>query len=464
VTSPALRGALALGAVLTLAPAVAATPLPADVRQALDLMLECERPEGGWTYRCDPPQGPYGAVTWPLLRARRVAALIGRADWDVVVLRSPGTSSAGLVLLDAWRRGGDARHLAAARRAGDLVVSLQLSNGGWYSEMPVHGTTVAWWFRAIAHWATLDDDVTSGAVRFLLALGEATGEARYREAATRGIELLVAAQRPDGSWPLTWRPAWIVALRPSFEDLASTNDAATAGPIRALLDGARVLGRPDLLEAARHGGAWLARAQGPEPHSGWAQQYADDGRPAPGRRFEPAAWASWESRVMVDALLEIVTATGDRSLCAPVARGVRWLVGATVKPACWARFYDPGSGRPLFIGPNGLPVDTPKEGRRPYRWIGDFGVPGLLAGFGLDRDGRPLPPDGSSHPPRRIPGDPGACPGFVPLEDQPDGGPRCRIAGAAVYLDRATPLADVPCRDEVREALARDGSDGVVPD
>ena len=440
-------------ALLTVGRPLGATPLPDEVRRSVDAMLACERPEGGWTYRCHPTRGPYGAVTWPLLRARRLAALIGRDDWDVVVLRSPGTSAAGLVLLDAWRRGGDARDLAAARRAGDLLLSLQFSNGGWYSEVPVHGTQVTWWFRGISHWATLDDDVTSGAVRFLLELAEVTGEARYRDAGTRGVELLLAAQLPDGGWPLTWRPAWIVGLHASFEDLPSTNDAATAGPITAMLTGARLLGRPDLLEAARRGGAWLAHAQGAEPQAGWAQQYGTDGRPAAGRRFEPAAYASWESRVMVDALLDLIAATGDRSLCTPVVRAVRWLVGAAIRPACWARLYEPGSGRALFIGPSGLPVATPTEGRRPYRWIGDYGMPGLLASLALDPDGRPSA-SALAHPPRRIPGDAGACPGFVPREKQGDGGPRNRIVRAAVLLDRMTPMPVRPCRDEVHAALA----------
>ena len=447
------RRGLALGvALLAVARPVAGNPLPTDVRRALDRMLACERPEGGWTYRCRPPHGPHGAVTWPLLRARRVAKLFGRDDWDIVVLRSPGTSAAGLVLLEAWRRGGDARDLAAARRAGDLLASLQLSNGGWYSEMPVHGTRAAWWFRAMAHWATLDDDVTSGAVRLLLELADVTGGARYRDAAARGIDLLLAAQLPDGGWPLTWRPSWIVSLNASFEDLPSTNDAATAGPIAALLTGARILGRPDLVDAARRSGDWLAHAQGTRPHAGWAQQYGTDGRPAPGRTFEPAAYAAWESRIMVDALLQIVAATGDHALCAPVARAVRWFRGAAVQPGCWARFYEPGSGRPLFIGPAGRPVGTPTEGRRPYRWIGDWGIPGLLASLGLDRDGRPVA-QGSQHPPRRIAGDPGACLGFVPFEEQRPGGPRSRIITAAVLLDRITPLPDTPCRDEVRAAL-----------
>jgi hypothetical protein len=449
------RSMRACGAiVVSLALLIAAAPatgdvLPADVRRALDSMLACERPEGGWTYRCDPPQGPYGAVTWPLLRARRLAAIVGRDDWDVVVLRSPGTSAAGLILLDAWRRGGAARDLAAARRAGDLLISLQLSNGGWYSEMPVRGTRATWWFRAISHWATLDDDVTSGAVRFLLELAEVTGETRYRDAATRGIELLLAAQLRDGGWPLTWRPAWVVALHASFEDLPSTNDAATAGPIMALLAGARLLGRTDLLEAARRGGTWLVHAQGADLHAGWAQQYTEDGRPAPGRRFEPAGYASWESRVMVDALLQVTAATGDRSFCAPVARALAWLVGAAIRPGCWARLYDPETGRPLFIGPDSLPVGTPAEGRRPYRWIGDYGIPGLLAALGPDGDVPRFP-----RPPRRIAGDAGACPEFVPLEEQGDGGPRSRIITAAVLLDRMSPVRVEPCRDEVRAALA----------
>src|SRR5262249_46722544 len=84
---PPVRCALALALVLSAAAVPASAALPDDVRGALDRMLACERPEGGWTYSC-PPRGPNGAVTWPLLRARRIAALFGRDGWDVVVLRS----------------------------------------------------------------------------------------------------------------------------------------------------------------------------------------------------------------------------------------------------------------------------------------------------------------------------------------------------------------------------------------
>src|SRR4029077_16704533 len=127
-----------------------------------------------------------------------------------------------------------------------LLLALQLRSGGWFSEVPVHGTTPTIWFRAIAHWATLDDDVTPGVIRFLLALFEQTGDQRYRGAAVRGLELLLAAQLPAAAWPRTARPGWARARAPSFEGRALTNDADAAGPITALIAGTRVLGRSDL--------------------------------------------------------------------------------------------------------------------------------------------------------------------------------------------------------------------------
>ena len=421
--------------------AAAAVSLRPSARRALDDLLRCERPEGGWTYVC-PPRGPYGAVTWPLVRALAIARPLGLADWDVAVLRSPGTPAAGLALVEGYRRSGDPRYLAAARRTGDLLLALQLASGGWFSEVPVHGTRPARWFSAIAHWDTLDDDVTPGAIRMLLALSQATGEARYRDAAGRGLDVLVGAQLPSGAWPLTARASWRRRLVPSFEDLASTNDAATAAPIQALLAGAHLLGRPELLAAAHRGGQWLVAVQGADPQAGWAQQYDADGRPAGGRRFEVAALASWETREMVDALLALTRETGDGAFCAPAARALRWLVHSALRPGCWSRYYTVGTNAPLYIGPDGRPVATPAEARRPYRWTGDYGIPGLLAALG-----RPVTP---SAPPRRIPGDAGDCPG----EERHGDGPRGRIARAARLLGVMAGAPPPGCAAEIRRALA----------
>ena len=442
--------ALGLAVLAMLAAARASVAqLPQETLQAVEDVLACERPGGGWTYGCDPPGGPHGAVTKIVVRAGQVATLLGLEEWDLVVMRSPGTPAAGLVLLDAYRHTGEQRLLAAARRAGDLLVATQLSSGGWASEMPVHGTRLARWFRVLNRWTALDDDVTSGAARFLAELWSLSGEPAYRDAAGRAFDLLVAAQLPGGAWPLTWRePRALNRISPSFEDLPSTNDAATSGPIEALLVGARLLGRADLRDAARRGGDWLLRVQGPANRAGWAQQYTPEGAPAPGRRFEPVGFASWESRAMLDALLALAREPGGARYCAAVPGAVAWLVASPLSAGCWARLYDLDEGRPLFVARDGQRVASAADAKRPYKWTGDFGIPGLLATLGLDARGAALAPD-AARPPRRIPGDAGRCPdeeraGAHATRDDPPN-PRARIAHAAVLLAATTEPPASPC-------------------
>jgi hypothetical protein len=384
-----------------------------------------------------------------------VESLLGGARWDVLVMRSPGTPAAGLVLLEAWRRGGDARDLEVARRAGDLLVEAQLPSGGWASEMPVAGGRLVRWFRWLNQWTALDDDVTSGGARFLLALWSATGDATYRAAAERALELLLDAQLEGGAWPLTWRPPWLRRLSPSFEDLPSTNDGATAGPIAALLDAAALLPDARFLAAARRGGDWLLDVRGAPPQPVWAQQYDRDGRPAAGRSFEPPAYAAWESREMQDALLAIARATGDRAYCRGSADAAAWLVHSRIAPGCWARLYDLVDRRPLYVDRAGRRVADAAQAKRPYKWRGDFGIPGLLAELGLAPDGSPLAP-GDAVPPRRIFGDAGACPDGTPLEDAPDDeNPRARVVRAAVLLQRgAAPPPSSPCAGDGEGAPA----------
>jgi hypothetical protein len=439
--------AVLLATILTTGPARASQASGADdaeLHRALDAVLACERPDGGWSYGCTP--GPDGAVTKIVVRAQQVAELLGLPLWDLLVVRSPGTPAGGLVLLAGWRRTGDERWLAGARRAGDVLVATQLASGGWASEMPVHGTRLAPWFRWLNRWTALDDDVTSGGARFLVELWAATGEPAYRAAAERAFDLLLAAQLPDGAWPLTWRvPRWLTRVSPSFEELPSTNDGATAGPIEALLVGAGTLGRADLRAAARRGGDWLVSVQAGHGRDAWAQQYASDGTPAPGRRFEPAGFASWETREMLDALLALAREPGPReNLCPSIAAGAAWLARVPIAPGCWARLYGPDDERPLYVARDGTVVATADEAKRPYKWTGEFGIPALLAT--VARTSRATPGgDGTAFPPRRILGDAGSCPGGPPAmaEDVPN--PRARIARAAVLLAAAEPPPPDPC-------------------
>src|SRR5262245_5001012 len=290
---------------LTVAQAVRAAEPPtlATLTATLDALLGHERKPGGWTYET-PPGSPPGTRPPPwsdvLRLAERIAVPLGLASWDVVVVRSPGTPAGGLVLLDGYRLTRRPPYLAAARRAGDLLASIQLPSGGWFAEMPVKGTALAGWFGLAFRRTTIDDDVTPGAVRLLLALTEATGDNRYRDAAGRGVDFLLRTQLPDGAWPLLWRPWWERPFASRFEHFSTLNDGATSAAIETLLLARRVLGRPECLTAARKGGDWLTHARLPPPQAGWAQQYDDRGAPAPARKFEPVGLAAWETRYAIE--------------------------------------------------------------------------------------------------------------------------------------------------------------------
>lgn len=401
-------------------------------------------------YACDRKTRVAG-FTSIMKKAERLADMIGLANWDLIVLRSPGTPAAGLLLVQAYQHTHEDRHLIAARRAGDLLVNIQLSSGGWFSEMPVHGNRLAWWFRFVVPGTTLDDDVTSGALRFLLTLWEVTQEPRYLDAATRGLQLLLAAQLPSGAWPLTWRSAWRRWLSPSFEDGPSLNDAATTGPIHACLLGARLLHQSNLSEAATRAGKWLMRARNPAPHAGWAQQYDMEGHMIPGRRFEPSGLATWESRHALEALQALAATTGDQRFCAPFPEAIDWLKSSALAPGCWARLYSVETNSPLYMDQHGNFVETAAQAKRPYRWTGDFGIPALFASLGLDMRGNPLTEETEhAQVARPLPGDTDDCPEEQGPEERRSEkaetrNPRARIATAGKVFAQLTPRQPSVC-------------------
>lgn len=428
--SAARLGVALLAALLAVGPTPATSGDPAA---ALDALVAAQSADGGWHFAPGADGRPHGH-TWVMQIAERVARPIGLADWDLVVVRSPGTASAGLALLAGWRATGNDAWLQAAKRAGDLLVALQLGPGGWFSEMPVEEGHPVGWFRFVSPRMTLDDDVTPGAVRFLLALWEATGDPRYRDAAERGVDLLLAAQLPSGAWPHVWRPRWMRVLRSAHEDVLSLNDGTTPLAIETLVAASATLGRPDLLEAARRGGRWLLDVQHGAPRAGWAQQYDADGTPAPMRVFEPAALATWESRHAIEALEALARATGEPQWCEGARDGARWLARAEIAPGCWPRLRDLQTGRPLYLDARGQRV-TLAEARPGYDWTGDFGISALLVRFGL-APGAELPVP--------APGDPLACPGS-PDPFRSHGGARAAAADATIAAQRLAPLPPSPC-------------------
>jgi len=189
------------------------------------------------------------------------------------------------------------------------------------------------------------------------------------------LDRLVAIERARGGWTF--------AAPPGARPLRSTAVMKIAERVAApfgLADWDLVVMRSPGTPAAA-----LAPLDGYE-RSGRAAYLEGAARPAQGRRFEPPALASWESRYAVEALVALADATGDRRYCTSIDRALAWLASSPLRPGCWPRFCDVTTNAPIYIGSDGAMVATPELARPGYDWTGDFGISALLARFADRRE------------------------------------------------------------------------------
>lgn len=253
--------------------------------------------------------------------------------------------------------------------------------------------------------STLDNGSTWGQLSYLAQVRRHSGTTDCDAALLRGVEYLLAAQRPSGGW------------RGSDVDAITFNDQVMVGVLRTL---EQVAGDPSLYgfldarlrsrarEACVRGLACLLRCQvrvGGKL-TGWGQQHDHATfRPVWGRRYEPPALAVRESCEIVEFLLELdrpskavvravraaadwlasVRIDGRRLVSIPAEPVVYryqlsttdWvLVEDPAAPPLWARFYDPRSRKPVFCSREGVLLDRyedlTRERRAGYEWLGTW--------------------------------------------------------------------------------------------
>lgn len=273
---------------------------------------------------------------------------------------------------DAWYAS------AEARAAADVVVGHQDASGGWTKNrdltIPAGQPSDAKEQPA----PTIDNGGTTTPIEFLARVHAASPHPAAEAAVQRGIDYLLAAQYPNGGWPQFF------PLRKGYYSHITYNDNATANVLKVLA-GVRD-GEPPYawVDPARRDRARVAidraidcilRTQVRQEGrlTGWCAQHdAQTLAPAWARNFEPPSLSGLESVGLVRFLMTIDTPTP--AVIAAIEGAVAWFEASKITgwrvdtlvaddgqrdrravadasaPALWARFYELGTNRPIFIG------------------------------------------------------------------------------------------------------------------
>lgn len=323
-------------------------------------------------------------------------------------IQPPGSPTIGLAYLQAYSDTGERFYLEAAQHVGTALLATQLQSGGWWywGEFDPNERQ-KWCFRKdmgsctmlplnrLKNATTIDDNTTQSALAFLILLDLAvpSGDDNVKEAINYALSHIRAAQYPNGAFPIRFDlrsdkvstatdanvPAIISQARFHLGDLFFTvNDNAQRDMMRTMLIAHRAYHDPADLEAAKRVGDFLISARLPEPQPAWAQTYNERLEPAWGRRFEPAAVVSNETAGSVEALLELHLYTGEEKYLAPIDSAVAWLEKAQLPDGLWARFYEVGSNRPLYMTQDYDLTYEANDLPTHYGFKGAYDIPAIL--------------------------------------------------------------------------------------
>lgn len=267
-----------------------------------------------------------------------------------------------------------------ARAIADSVIQYQSRQGGWPKsadlatpprspqDVPRPGDGRA---------NTIDNGATTTPMRFLALVAEATGEAKYRNAFERGLDYLFAAQYPNGGWPQFY------PLREGYYSRITFNDNAMINVLTLLREVGRGEAPYGFVDRSRRQQAPAAVARGIDVIlrsqirqdgrlTAWCAQHDEKTlEPAWGRAYEPPSLSGGETVGIVRFLMSIEEPTP--AIIASIEGAVQWLRSVAMSgvrveriprpdgrserilitdpeaPPIWARFYELGTNRPLYL-------------------------------------------------------------------------------------------------------------------
>ena len=260
------------------------------------------------------------------------------------------------------------------RRIADNVLTWQTPHGGW----PKSRDTASEPFDGKSEdlHATFDNSATIGELRFLARAFRATNEPRYQQAFLKGFSHILEAQYLNGGWPqfyplskgyprhITFNDNAMVRILELLRDVSESSDYRfLKTEYRAKAEAAVIKGIDCILRTQiKQNGkltAWCAQHDEKTLEPAWARSY------------EPPSLSGAESVGVVRFLMSIEEPTPE--IIAAVEGAVEWFRSVAINGIrqekftdadgqddkrivadpdagpLWARFYEIGSNRPIFL-------------------------------------------------------------------------------------------------------------------
>jgi PelA/Pel-15E family pectate lyase len=298
------------------------------------------------------------------------------------------------------------------RQIADNILLFQKANGGWPKNYDMFAVLTEEQKQEVAKHknvlnTTFDNGTGYTQVRALAIAYKATKEVKYKEAAVRGLQYILAAQYKNGGWPQYY------PLQNNYSSHITYNDGGMEGIVQALKHVADKESLYDFIDDKLRARIIKAYEKGIDcilktqiidngALTAWCQQHDEVTlAPAWARKFEPPSICNGESSGLVLFLMSIDHP--DQKIINAIQAAVRWFEDSkiyntrikTVKadtlvtnyristtdrvvvtdsaaPPVWTRYYELGTHKPLFCNRDSKVVyslaEVERERRDGYAW------------------------------------------------------------------------------------------------
>ena len=354
-----------------------------------------------------PGANPSTRVAWSRQLTDREAAEFSRARFFSRAVRGlTGTANQAVGTIawaDAQNKPDEWYASVEALRIADNVLLYQRSSGGWPKNIdmakPLSDSNKSSLLRDQKKTdSTIDNGATYTQLSFLARVYTAQHQERHRQSFLKGLDYLLDAQYPNGGWPQFYPDLSGYYKHITYNDDAMIGvmkllrDVAGAKPVYAFVDEAR---RSRAASAVEKGIECILKTQVivNGKRTVWcAQHHEVTFAPAPARKFEVVSLSGGESVGIVRFLMSVKNPSPAviNSIESAIAwfeqsqlKGIKWVekrddrvvVQDPEGGPIWARFYEIGSNRPIFVGRDGVVkysvAEIEHERRTGYNWYVD---------------------------------------------------------------------------------------------